>query len=242
MCLWRILRIEMATTAQILANRSNAELSTGPKTDAGKAAAAQNSTSHGLSSARFALLPNEDPQAYRDLLASLVEEHEPQTPTERFLVMELAQSQWKIHRAEAIEAELLNVCSGDTTWAAVAEKFQSDCASAQALLKLGRYQAAARRTWQKALDTLTRLRFAAKRNEALERSETDFAAMIDRVVHAPVPAQARPQNENCETKPMPLHLQRELDSHRRRDPLFDPKMDRSQMSRELQKWFSRHAA
>jgi hypothetical protein len=40
------------------------------------------------------------------------------------------------------------------------------------------------------------------------------------------------------TKPMPAHLKRELDNHRRRDPLFDPQLDRSQMSKELQKFFA----
>jgi hypothetical protein len=36
---------------------------------------------------------------------------------------------------------------------------------------------------------------------------------------------------------MPTHLERELAAHRRRDPLFDPRMDASQMSKELRKWF-----
>jgi hypothetical protein len=37
---------------------------------------------------------------------------------------------------------------------------------------------------------------------------------------------------------MPLHLEREMMAHRRRDPLFDPRMDASQMSKELRKWFA----
>jgi hypothetical protein len=49
-----------------------------------------------------------------------------------------------------------------------------------------------------------------------------------------------PEKPKCEAKPMPFHLQKELDNHRRRDPLFDPRMDRSQMSKELQKYFDRH--
>jgi hypothetical protein len=38
----------MATQAQILANRRNAQRSTGPKTAEGKATAAKNATKHGL--------------------------------------------------------------------------------------------------------------------------------------------------------------------------------------------------
>jgi hypothetical protein len=37
---------------------------------------------------------------------------------------------------------------------------------------------------------------------------------------------------------MPPHLERELQAHKRRDPLFDPKRDASQMSKELRKWFA----
>jgi hypothetical protein len=40
---------------------------------------------------------------------------------------------------------------------------------------------------------------------------------------------------------MPAHLERELAAHKRRDPLFDPKMDASQMSKELRRWFERNA-
>ena len=38
---------------------------------------------------------------------------------------------------------------------------------------------------------------------------------------------------------MPIHLQRELDAHKRRDPLFDSLRDRSQLSKELQKFFAK---
>jgi hypothetical protein len=40
---------------------------------------------------------------------------------------------------------------------------------------------------------------------------------------------------------MPAHLERELAAHKRRDPLFDPKMDASQMSKELRRWFEKSA-
>jgi hypothetical protein len=38
----------MASVAQVTANRANAQLSTGPRTDADKAAAIRNASSHGL--------------------------------------------------------------------------------------------------------------------------------------------------------------------------------------------------
>ena len=42
---------KMSTSEQIAADRANSQLSTGPKTETGKAAAARNSIRHGLASA-----------------------------------------------------------------------------------------------------------------------------------------------------------------------------------------------
>src|SRR5215208_4485017 len=97
----------MATAAQMTANFQNAQASTGPKTEAGKAAVAQNSTRHGLSGHTFVLLPHENPAAFDDLLSGLSYEHQPDTPTESFLVIELARAQWRLERVGAIEAEIL---------------------------------------------------------------------------------------------------------------------------------------
>src|SRR5436305_15273178 len=47
------------TAPKALANRANAQLSTGPRTDAGKAVAKMNAVSHGLRSAA-PLVPGED--------------------------------------------------------------------------------------------------------------------------------------------------------------------------------------
>jgi hypothetical protein len=44
------------------------------------------------------------------------------------------------------------------------------------------------------------------------------------------------------SKPIPVHLEGELAAHRRRDPLFDPKMYASQMSKELRRWFDKHGS
>jgi len=93
----------MATLKQMEANRRNAQKSTGPKTPAGKAAAARNSLRHGLL-AHDLILPGEDPNGEFDVLcAGLESEWQPVTPTGRFLVRELANLEWRLqrhHRAE----------------------------------------------------------------------------------------------------------------------------------------------
>ena len=51
----------MATTEkQIAANRANAQLSTGPRTDAGKSAASRNATRHALTSKNLIILPGQE--------------------------------------------------------------------------------------------------------------------------------------------------------------------------------------
>jgi hypothetical protein len=231
----------MATAEQITANRLNAQASTGPKTEAGKAAVARNAVSHGLTSRVFAFLPCEDPNAFAVLLAGLENEHEPATPSESFLVLELARAQWKIERAAAIESELL---AGDsaTDWAAVAAGFRKDSTVEHALLKLTRYEQAARRTWHQSLNQLLKLRSAAETSEVRRTRayRNEMEGLIHQVMNAPIPMPPKPETPVVETKPMPVHLQRELDNHKRRDPLFDPRMDASQMSRELQRYFEKH--
>ena len=96
----------MSTEAQIAANRANAELSTGPKTEEGKAASSRNHTSHGLSYANgiFFILACESVEAYSILLANLHCEHRPDTETERILVDRMAQHHWLRCRAEGLES------------------------------------------------------------------------------------------------------------------------------------------
>jgi hypothetical protein len=56
----------MSSPAQILANRANAQESTGPRSAEGKAASRFNALKHGLD-ARSIVLPGEDPEEYAAL-------------------------------------------------------------------------------------------------------------------------------------------------------------------------------
>ena len=62
-----------------------------------------NALQHGLLS-RYAVLPWEDPDEYRALVAALVEEHASQGPTEEHLVEELAGVMWRKRRLRLAEA------------------------------------------------------------------------------------------------------------------------------------------
>src|SRR5579862_5660428 len=72
----------MATANQIAANRANAQKSTGPRTEEGKAKSCLNHLSHGFASSAT-VMPGEDPQEFIALHNDLAAEHQPATPTEQ---------------------------------------------------------------------------------------------------------------------------------------------------------------
>jgi hypothetical protein len=96
----------MATSAQIYANRLNAQKSTGPKTPEGRAKASQGNFRHGLRG-EFKMLSNEDPEEFHAFLESLREEHSPSTPTEEVLVQQMAEHFWLTRRARGFQDTML---------------------------------------------------------------------------------------------------------------------------------------
>ncbi|MGH7143025.1 MAG: hypothetical protein ACREJ2_02690, partial [Planctomycetota bacterium] len=89
------------------ASRANAQLSTGPKTEAGKAASALNALKRGWSSTR-AVLPGEDPAEFLAFKEEYVEGWRPATMQERMLSEQLATLEWRRQRLELAETETLD--------------------------------------------------------------------------------------------------------------------------------------
>jgi hypothetical protein len=91
--------------AQIAANRENATHSTGPTSDAGKAAVSQNRTVHGLNynPETFRVLACESQAQYDALLQALRDEQNPQDTTETLLVTAMAQHRWLLDRANRLQ-------------------------------------------------------------------------------------------------------------------------------------------
>ncbi|MGC2656782.1 MAG: hypothetical protein WA324_02320 [Bryobacteraceae bacterium] len=95
----------MSTPSQIAANQANAQLSTGPKTEEGKAKSSLNAVSTGLTG-RTVLLPTDDVQAYGAHFARFVDRYKPATPEEQELVQDLAQTKWRLLRIPQLEEDL----------------------------------------------------------------------------------------------------------------------------------------
>jgi hypothetical protein len=93
----------MATDKQFEANRLNAQKSTGPKTPEGRAAVRLNGVTHGLT-AETIVLKGESEADFTNLLTSLEAEHDPVSPTEEALVVQLAMATWRLRRLYHQEA------------------------------------------------------------------------------------------------------------------------------------------
>ncbi len=148
----------MSTQAQAVANRANSKLSSGPKTEAGKSASAQNNFRHGLSGA-FSVLLSEDSAAFNAMQEALLAEHQPSTMTENIFVEKMAQSYWLSQRA----LHLQNSCFTGESLSPEQQK--------QLALYL-RYQTTHDRAFHGALNGLLKLRGEKRKAEiGFERQE-----------------------------------------------------------------------
>ncbi|HSW01681.1 MAG TPA: hypothetical protein VLI39_16040 [Sedimentisphaerales bacterium] len=93
----------MASEAQILANRLNAQKSTGPRTAEGKAAVSQNAVKHGLT-ARSVVVSGEDPGQFEFYRERMLDELEPVGEVEFSLAERIVGLSWRLKRAEKLQA------------------------------------------------------------------------------------------------------------------------------------------
>ena len=95
----------MPTSKQIEANRRNSQLSTGPRSDAGKSITRMNALKSGLH-AESHVIRSEDPEALAQLSAEYYAEFQPTTPRQRDLLDTVIHNQWLIRRLRLTESDL----------------------------------------------------------------------------------------------------------------------------------------
>ena len=130
--------------AKLGANRANAQSSTGPRTEEGKAISALNNLRHGFNGV-FCVLPSESSKAFIRLVDDLHAEHQPATPTERLLVMDMARHYWLLQRAIRLQEEAFT-------------RNLDDEALARQLALYMRYQTTNQRAFHRCLQDLLKLR------------------------------------------------------------------------------------
>jgi hypothetical protein len=98
----------MSTPHRTEINRTNAQHSTGPKTESGKKRSSLNALRHGLTG-QIVVMPAEDLAAYQSHVKSFTDEYHPQGATEAHLVQALADTSWRLNRVAAQETNLLTL-------------------------------------------------------------------------------------------------------------------------------------
>ena len=96
----------MSSVKQVIANRTNAKHSTGPRTPAGKRKSSLNAIKHGLS-AKTIVVGNEDPTQFEALRANFERDFQPETHLECELVERLVAHAWRLRRIPVFEAAFI---------------------------------------------------------------------------------------------------------------------------------------
>ena len=102
----------MATKSQILANKLNAQKSTGPRTPEGKAAVSQNALKHGLT-AQQTVISSESHSDFELHREQILSELAPVTAMESILAQRIVSLSWRLKRAELIQNQSINALNAD---------------------------------------------------------------------------------------------------------------------------------
>jgi len=97
----------MSTKAQTKANQQNAQKSTGPQTDQGKATVSQNAVKHGLFAAE-AVIKGEDPAEYQAYHDQFLAELDPVGAVETMLADRFVSLVWRLKRAERMQNQAID--------------------------------------------------------------------------------------------------------------------------------------
>ena len=169
-------------------NRQNAQASTGPKTEEGKARSSRNALKNGLY-AKAALLPEESREEYLAFTSSLVVELKPAGPLQAELVQTVSDSLWRLRRiriAEASQTERLSDIIVDLP--------EQTAAEVRSLESIGRHETRIQNVMLKALNQLKELQKTSQPQQA--KSKPAPSGFVPAVQYAAA-ASSEPAFENA---------------------------------------------
>jgi len=104
----------MSTQAQVLANRRNAQQSTGPRTPQGRVVVSQNAVKHGLL-ARQAVISSESRTCFELHRDRLLAELAPVGAMESMLAERIVSLSWRLERAARIQNQTIDAMNANNT-------------------------------------------------------------------------------------------------------------------------------
>jgi hypothetical protein len=159
----------MPSISQINANRQNATHSTGPKTEAGKAASSRNHLTAGLYTRQDYVRP-EERELYKEFCETMLFELAPETLLEQSLAAEITGATWRLRRCSAAEAELADYALTDPL-------LDDDEATQKKLRGIERARASAHSLLHRSINQLRKLR--TDRENRFELSDGETATTSD---------------------------------------------------------------
>src|ERR1051326_6859660 len=159
----------MATPAQVIANRENSKLSTGPRTPEGKAASSHNAATHGFSAAD-PVLSYEDRNQFNCLLQRYQSDFAPTTAHEQFLLYKMA-----VARDTPPPQQPLGPTASKKNPPGTGPP------------RLERYRASLERTYHRCARELRATRKEQKEANSTELAEKKFEELLKRMLDAPPP-------------------------------------------------------
>jgi hypothetical protein len=154
----------MNSAVRQAANAANAQHSTGPRTEEGKARTAQNARKHGLTSGHLEVSPGDRPE-YDALESSLRNDIQPLNSIQEFVFQQLLHAAWKLYvLLPRLESEALTLPS--------AESFKT-------LDRLSIYRARIERSYYCHQKELTSLQERSMLKHAMMQHSPDYPCLVD---------------------------------------------------------------
>ncbi len=144
----------MTTHRQIQANRKNARLSTGPKTQEGKALVCQNAIKHGILT-KEVFVDEDRKKEFQTLRDAFYLQFEPEGQWEHFLLDRVINCAWRLGLTTRVEAQIIrneNAFSFEGDEVKISQPFVSSTSDAMHLLS--RYESCLERSLYRAFDEL----------------------------------------------------------------------------------------
>ena len=174
------------------ANQANAQHSTGPKTQEGKARSAENSRTHGFCS-KENLVAAEDQEEFDEMAHGYQVELSPEGAIEQTLADEIVAAAWQLRRMRRVETE---ACSGHDSYAAIID----DDVLQKKLDRLARHKTRIERTFHRCLK-----QFKIVQNEHFEEDKQfhSMQSLIDARIAQQNSERTQPAPEPTTSEPLP---------------------------------------
>jgi hypothetical protein len=104
----------MSSAAQIEANRNNAQLSTGPRTQEGQQRSSLNATKHGFCGQKL-VVQAEEKEAYENHTVALLQQYQPRSHQEANLIQQYSDIQWTLQQISVLQINVMSMLNAATS-------------------------------------------------------------------------------------------------------------------------------